>query len=66
MTTVTPLRPPRPCPRCGEPAERAGRAYPFCSVRCADLDLGRWFDGTYTVPMVEEDRGRREDERDDD
>lgn len=22
---------------------------PFCSKRCADIDLGRWFDGTYTM-----------------
>ena len=22
---------------------------PFCSKRCADVDLGRWFNGSYTV-----------------
>lgn len=28
---------------------------PFCSKRCADLDLGAWFNGEYAVPMVEND-----------
>lgn len=23
---------------------------PFCSKRCADIDLGRWFNGSYAVP----------------
>ncbi|MCI7485975.1 MAG: DNA gyrase inhibitor YacG [Alphaproteobacteria bacterium] len=23
---------------------------PFCSKRCADIDLGRWFNGDYSVP----------------
>ena len=52
-------RKPQPCPRCSRvPAALTGeaaKAFPFCSLRCADLDLGRWFDGTYTVPVVEED-----------
>ena len=28
---------------------------PFCSKRCADIDLSRWFSGGYTVPVVELD-----------
>ena len=28
---------------------------PFCSKRCADIDLSRWFNGGYTVPVVELD-----------
>ncbi len=28
---------------------------PFCSKRCADVDLGRWFNGSYAVPLVEPD-----------
>ena len=28
---------------------------PFCSKRCADIDLSRWFGGRYTVPVVELD-----------
>jgi uncharacterized protein len=36
------------CPICGEPTLRAHR--PFCSKRCADVDLGRWLKGGYVVP----------------
>ncbi len=24
--------------------------HPFCSARCADVDLGRWMSGTYVIP----------------
>ena len=24
---------------------------PFCSKRCADLDLGRWLKGVYAIPV---------------
>jgi hypothetical protein len=38
------------------------RAYrPFCSKRCRDLDLARWLDGSYAVPVVEEDGAEDED-----
>lgn len=50
---VTPLRKPVPCPMCKKLSKR--EVYPFCSKRCADLDLGRWFNGQYAVPVVEED-----------
>ena len=46
------------CPICGKPAVAALR--PFCSRRCADLDLHRWLSGVYAVP-ASEDEG--EDER---
>ena len=37
------------CPICRRRA--AGPAYaPFCSRRCADVDLQRWFTGRYVVP----------------
>ena len=26
---------------------------PFCSKRCADIDLGNWFSGKYAVPLQE-------------
>ena len=45
----------RPCPICGKPSEAAYR--PFCSKRCADVDLQRWLTGRYAIPVVEEDRG---------
>jgi endogenous inhibitor of DNA gyrase (YacG/DUF329 family) len=25
-------------------------SFPFCSERCKLIDLGRWIDGTYTLP----------------
>jgi len=28
-------------------------ARPFCSSRCADIDLGRWFQGKYAIPAVD-------------
>lgn len=39
------------CPICAKPTEHRYR--PFCSRRCADIDLGRWFLGSYAVPAVE-------------
>ncbi|MBM9400493.1 DNA gyrase inhibitor YacG [Gluconacetobacter azotocaptans] len=42
-----------PCPTCGRPAVAAFR--PFCSKRCADVDLGRWFSEQYRVPVRDED-----------
>ncbi len=58
--TITPLRPRRPCPECGKPSVRA--TYPFCSVRCKQVDLNRWLSGSYVLPGVEqEDGGRGED-----
>lgn len=36
------------CPICSKPAEQAFR--PFCSRRCADVDLSRWLKGTYAIP----------------
>jgi len=43
----------RTCPICGKAAEQKFR--PFCSRRCADVDLNRWLSGVYSVPVVEED-----------
>lgn len=35
------------CPLCGKPRAEAYR--PFCSKRCADIDLHRWLAGVYRV-----------------
>lgn len=43
----------RPCPICGKPPEQ--RFQPFCSRRCADIDLNRWLSGVYAVPVQDED-----------
>ena len=40
--------PDQPCPICRKPAAPGKR--PFCSDRCADVDLGRWFGERYRVP----------------
>jgi endogenous inhibitor of DNA gyrase (YacG/DUF329 family) len=50
-------RPPT-CPICGKPTEQRFR--PFCSKRCADVDLNRWLSGVYAVPVAEDEE---EDER---
>ena len=36
------------CPTCGKPETQGFK--PFCSKRCADIDLGRWFKGGYAIP----------------
>ena len=36
------------CPICGKPEAEPTR--PFCSKRCADIDLGRWLTAQYVVP----------------
>jgi endogenous inhibitor of DNA gyrase (YacG/DUF329 family) len=45
------LRPRRPCPVCGKPSQQ--KYHPFCSARCADVDLHRWLGGTYAIPAEE-------------
>ena len=41
------------CPLCGKPTEAAFK--PFCSNRCADIDLNRWLSGVYAVPVKEDE-----------
>lgn len=36
------------CPICADETDPQWR--PFCSRRCADVDLGRWLNGAYSVP----------------
>jgi len=49
---VTPLAATeRSCPICGKPS--TPRHQPFCSLRCADIDLGRWLKEGYRVPTDE-------------
>jgi uncharacterized protein len=42
---------PPPCPICGKRA--TPRSRPFCSPRCAQIDLGRWLKGGYRIPTDE-------------
>ncbi|MCU0819582.1 MAG: DNA gyrase inhibitor YacG [Beijerinckiaceae bacterium] len=39
------------CPICSKPSVEAFR--PFCSKRCADVDLNRWLGGQYALPAEE-------------
>jgi len=34
---------------------------PFCSKRCADVDLGNWLNGSYAIPVQESDEGDYEE-----
>ena len=47
------------CPICRKPLDppRDGaKSYsPFCSERCQLIDLGRWLDGKYQIPVVDTD-----------
>jgi endogenous inhibitor of DNA gyrase (YacG/DUF329 family) len=54
--------PPKPklCPHCSKPADPLFR--PFCSKHCKDIDLGRWLNEDYRVPVVEEDKGDDQDD----
>jgi endogenous inhibitor of DNA gyrase (YacG/DUF329 family) len=36
------------CPICAKDSDAKYR--PFCSRRCADVDLGRWLTGSYAIP----------------
>jgi endogenous inhibitor of DNA gyrase (YacG/DUF329 family) len=52
MDSVDPIPPPpRPCSLCGKPAVEKYK--PFCSKRCAEIDLGRWLKGIYRVETDE-------------
>jgi endogenous inhibitor of DNA gyrase (YacG/DUF329 family) len=55
------------CPICKKPvaapdddAAPKPAHFPFCSDRCKLIDLGRWLDGKYQVPVVEEDESVHE------
>ncbi|WP_299636387.1 DNA gyrase inhibitor YacG [uncultured Ruegeria sp.] len=41
------------CPICG--GESAQKFRPFCSRRCADIDLAKWLNGSYSVPSQREE-----------
>ncbi|MDI4666888.1 DNA gyrase inhibitor YacG [Xanthobacter autotrophicus] len=43
----------KPCPICSRPSVK--RYHPFCSRRCADVDLHRWLSGSYAIAGREEE-----------
>ena len=50
-----------PCAICGKP--RVEKFRPFCSKRCADVDLNRWLKGVYAVPVTENDDGDKAEDQ---
>jgi endogenous inhibitor of DNA gyrase (YacG/DUF329 family) len=58
------------CPICDDPVDPRSDndAFPFCSSRCKDIDLGRWFDESYSIPVTphETERALRPDDEDED
>ena len=49
------------CPICGKPSLPDYK--PFCSKRCADVDLNRWLSGTYAIPVVESEPDDADEDR---
>jgi endogenous inhibitor of DNA gyrase (YacG/DUF329 family) len=49
--------PPTVCPICKKPVADApaNANYPFCCDRCKLIDLGRWLDGKYAIPVKARD-----------
>ncbi len=41
------------CPICSKEADQKYR--PFCSKRCADIDLAKWLSGSYSIPASNEE-----------
>lgn len=51
------------CPICHKAVQDA--YHPFCSKRCADVDLNRWLSGNYAIPgepvaLTDDETGREE------
>jgi endogenous inhibitor of DNA gyrase (YacG/DUF329 family) len=51
------------CPICGKPTVADYR--PFCSRRCSDVDLQRWFTGGYAIPAEEDEAGPLDEDSED-
>ena len=54
MNTKAPSPKPRaarPCPICSKMS--VDKFHPFCSERCANIDLHRWLGGSYRIPSRE-------------
>ena len=47
------MPPARKCPICGKPTVEEFK--PFCSKRCADVDLNRWLTGSYVIPARDDE-----------
>jgi len=47
VTDVSDAKDKPPCPICGKPVDPIYK--PFCSKRCADVDLHRWLNNSYAI-----------------
>ncbi len=52
------------CPICKKPLPESAQGatpptFPFCSERCKLIDLGRWLDGKYQIPVADEDESHQ-------
>ncbi|MDJ0614468.1 MAG: DNA gyrase inhibitor YacG [Rhizobiaceae bacterium] len=52
VADVEPLRKAVSCPNCSLASART--YYPFCSKRCSEMDLHRWFSGGYVLASQEQ------------
>jgi uncharacterized protein len=52
-SATKPAPPAKTCVVCGKP--QVERFRPFCSRRCADVDLHHWLSGAYALPATEDD-----------
>ena len=50
----------RSCAVCKKPAVEKFK--PFCSARCADVDLHRWLSESYSIPVKAEETEDEDDE----
>jgi endogenous inhibitor of DNA gyrase (YacG/DUF329 family) len=51
------------CPICRK-AEADPKYRPFCSRRCSDVDLQRWFSGAYAIPVALDEGVENDGEKD--
>ena len=56
------------CPICGRVMQGQGTAewpqFPFCSQRCKTIDLGRWLDGQYRLPVDQSEAPHSDEDQD--
>jgi endogenous inhibitor of DNA gyrase (YacG/DUF329 family) len=55
------------CPICKKGVASTDADFPFCSVRCKDVDLGKWASGAYVIssPVHDEEEVMRDANLDD-
>ena len=47
------------CPICSKNTDQKFK--PFCSKRCADVDLGKWLNESYAIPAPLEDMSQEDE-----